>query len=134
MHRIAWLSSSRQFEFCKSEEIFVIVCVLRTAESFIIWNYKDPLTLKLINSYLNLAISSGSLAYYVIQRNDTTNEIVFIYRMACRNVSKILGINILECQSKIENQRIFSLSLILNEDIKRYLSFYRTIFGIYKKE
>ena len=51
MHRIALLFSSRQFEFCKSEEIFVIVCVLRTAESFIIRDYVDPLTSEELLNY-----------------------------------------------------------------------------------
>ena len=40
----------------------VLGCVLRTAGSSIIQNYADPLTsLELLNIYLTLAMSSGSL-------------------------------------------------------------------------
>ena len=42
------------------------------------WNYADPLTsLELLNYYLTLAMSSGRFAYYVIQRNDTTNDSIY---------------------------------------------------------
>ena len=42
------------------------------------WNYADPFTsLELLNYYLTLAMSSGRVAYYVIQRNDNTNDSLF---------------------------------------------------------
>ena len=52
-------------------------CVLRTADSFNIWNYANLLTsLALINYYLTLAMSSGRFAYYVIQRNEVSIDVV----------------------------------------------------------
>ena len=56
----------------------VIGCVLRTAGRSFMWNYADPLTsLELLNYYITLAMSSGRFAYYIIQRNDTTNDSIF---------------------------------------------------------
>ena len=42
------------------------------------WYYADPPTsLELLNYYLTLAMSSGRFAYYVIHRDDTTNDSIF---------------------------------------------------------
>ena len=58
------------------------------------WNYADPLTsLELLNYYLTLAMSSGRFAYYVIQRNDTTNDSIFHMSGGMQGVySKMLGV------------------------------------------
>ena len=57
------------------------------------WNYADPLTsLELHNYHLTLAMSSGRLAYYVIQRNDTTSDSIFHMSGGMQGVySKVLG-------------------------------------------
>ena len=72
----------------------VIGYVLRTAGSSFMWNYADPLTsLELLNYYLTLAMSSGRFAYYVIQRNDTTNDSIFHMSGGMQGVySKMLGV------------------------------------------
>ena len=71
----------------------VIGCVLRTEGSSLIRNYADQLiSLELLNFYLILAMIIGRLAYFVIQRNDTTS-VFFICLMVMQEVYfRMLGV------------------------------------------
>ena len=71
----------------------VIGCILRTAGSSFIYSYADPFTLShLLIYYLALAMSSCSFAYYIIQRNATTNDSIFhMSGLEQSNRSKIIS-------------------------------------------